>query len=437
MSRLFAWTLNFAYATLLAVASPWILWSAYKHGKYREGFREKFLGLVPRREGERPRAWLHAVSVGEVNLLATIIGELSARLPEWEIVISTTTKTGYDLACRKYPSRTVFYCPLDFSWAVGAAMRRLRPTLLVLAELELWPNLVAAANRRGVPVAIINGRLSDRSLRGYRRFRFFVARTLRRIDLIAAQNQETAERFKRLGARPEAVYATGSLKFDGAQTDRANPRTAELRELAGLIGAEVVWLVGSTQAPEEEHALSIFKRLAVDHPKLRLIIVPRHAERFEDVADLIAASNLPWQRRTNLPLESYGNRGGADRRAWRVLLVDAIGELGAWWGTAQRRLRWREFWQPRRAKHARTGGVRGRHVLRAQYLELPRHRNSTAGGRGRRGRARRRGARSICPAHGGRRRVGAAAGAARSAARFVAARGYETHGGFDSIARGG
>ncbi len=279
MSRLLAWSLNLAYLALLLVASPWIFWSAFKHGKYREGFREKFLGLVPRREGERPRAWLHAVSVGEVILLATIIGELSARLPEWEIVISTTTKTGYDLACRKYPSRTVFYCPLDFSWAVGAAMRRLRPTLLVLAELELWPNLVAAASRRGVPVAIINGRLSDRSFRGYRRLRPFIARTLRRVDLIAAQNSETAERFVRLGARPNSVQTTGSLKFDGAQTDRANPRTAELREMAGLIGDEIVFLAGSTQAPEEEFALSIFKRLATDHPKLRLIIVPRHAER--------------------------------------------------------------------------------------------------------------------------------------------------------------
>lgn len=334
MSRLLAWSLNLAYLALLLVASPWILWSAFKHGKYREGFAEKFLGLVPRREGERPRAWLHAVSVGEVNLLATIIGELSARLPEWEIVISTTTKTGYDLACRKYPSRTVFYCPLDFSWAVDAAMRRLRPTLLVLAELELWPNLVAAASRRGVPVAIINGRLSDKSFRGYRRLRPFIARTLRRVDLIAAQNSETAERFKRLGARPEAVQTTGSLKFDGAQTDRANARTAELREMAGLIGEEIVFLAGSTQAPEEEFALAIFKRLATDHPKLRLIIVPRHAERFEDVADLIASADVPWQRRSNLPIESHGSRDAKEHHLWRVMLVDAIGELGAWWGAA-------------------------------------------------------------------------------------------------------
>lgn len=334
MSRLFAWSLNLAYLTLLLIASPWIFWSAYKHGKYREGFREKFLGRVPRREGDRPRAWLHAVSVGEVNLLATIIGELSARLPEWEIVISTTTKTGYDLACRKYPSRTVFYCPLDFSWAVAAALRRLRPTLLVLAELELWPNLVAAAKRRGVPVAIINGRLSDKSYQGYRKLRPFIARSLRRVDLIAAQNEETAERFRRLGARTDAVRVTGSLKFDGAQTDRANPRTAELREMAGLIGEEIVFLAGSTQAPEEEFALAIFRRLAPTHPQLRLIIVPRHQERFEDVADLIAESGVPWQRRSNLPIESYGSRDHSENHPWRVMLIDAIGELGAWWGAA-------------------------------------------------------------------------------------------------------
>jgi len=334
MSRLFAWLLNAAYLALLVGASPWIFWSAYKHGKYREGFREKFLGLVPRREGARPRAWLHAVSVGEVNLLATIIGELSARLPEWEIVISTTTKTGYDLACRKYPSRTVFYCPLDFSWAVGAAIRRLRPTLLVLAELELWPNLVAAARRRGVPVAIINGRLSDKSFRGYRKLRPLIARSLQRVDLIAAQNEETAERFRRLGARHDAVHVTGSLKFDGAQTERANARTAELRELAGLIGDEVVLLAGSTQAPEEELAIELFKRLAADRPRLRLIIVPRHQERFEDVADMIAAAGVPWQRRSNLPIEAFGSRHHGENHSWRVLLVDAIGELGAWWGAA-------------------------------------------------------------------------------------------------------
>jgi 3-deoxy-D-manno-octulosonic-acid transferase len=348
MSRLLAWALNAVYLTLLIVASPWILWSALRHGKHREGFAGKLLGRVPRRVGDAPCVWLHAVSVGEVNLLTTTIAELSAREPQWEIVVSTTTKTGYDLARRKYADRTVFYCPLDFSWATARAMRRVRPTMLVLAELELWPNLIRAAKRQAAKVAIINGRLSDNSFRGYRRLRPLVGRVLRHVDLVAAQNAETAERFIALGARPEAVHATGSLKFDGAQTDRNNPRTAELRSLAGLSDRDVVLIAGSTQDPEEQYAIDIYKRLAPTHPNLRLILVPRHPQRFDEVAARLDQSGLAWQRRSALqprallggnvtpPPSSDNPRaepGAADRR-WSALLVDTIGELGAWWGAA-------------------------------------------------------------------------------------------------------
>jgi 3-deoxy-D-manno-octulosonic-acid transferase len=199
-----------------------------------------------------------------------------------------------------------------------------RPTLLVLAELELWPNLIAAAKQHDARVAIINGRLSDKSFRGYCRFRPLVRRVLEKIDLIAAQNEETAERFGKLGARPESVHATGSLKFDGAQTDRQNPRTLELRQLAGLGDDTVVFLAGSTQEPEEEYALTIFKRLSTTRTTLRLVIVPRHKERFEDVATLIERADVTWARRSALQ----------PRAEWRVLLIDTIGELGAWWGAA-------------------------------------------------------------------------------------------------------
>ncbi len=331
MSRLFAWALNVGYLMLLTAASPLILWAAVRHGKHREGFAEKLLGRVPRRSGESPCVWLHAVSVGEVNLLATTIAELSGREAEWEIVVSTTTKTGYDLARRKYADRTVFYCPLDFSWATAGAMRRVRPTLLVLAELELWPNLIAAAKRQAAKVAIINGRLSDNSFRGYRRLRSLVSRVLRHVDLVAAQNRETAERFIALGARPEAVHATGSLKFDGVQTDRNNPHTEELRALAGLYDRDVVLLAGSTQDPEEQIAVSIFKRLAPKHPELRLILVPRHPQRFDEVAAMLDASDMAWQRRSELQPRAEPK---AEERRWSVLLVDTIGELGAWWGAA-------------------------------------------------------------------------------------------------------
>ncbi|MGI9429875.1 MAG: 3-deoxy-D-manno-octulosonic acid transferase [Bythopirellula sp.] len=327
MSRLLSWCLNGVYLTLLLLACPWIVWSALTRGKYRDGFAQKLLGRVPQRQGDRRCIWLHAVSVGEVNLLQTTLAKLKQQRPDWELVISTTTKTGYDLACRKYAEHTVFYCPLDFSWVVKNALRRVRPDLLVLAELELWPNLIRQANSQGTKVAIINGRLSDNSFRGYRRFRPLVTRLLGQIDLVAAQNEETAQRFRELGA--ERVVVTGSLKFDGAITRRDNPRTQELNQLANFAADDIVFLAGSTQAPEEQYAIDTFRALAADYPCLRLILVPRHPERFDEVANLLQHSGIPWTRRS-----TWDRNESAFRNPQSAILVDSIGELGAWWGTA-------------------------------------------------------------------------------------------------------
>ena len=340
MSRLSSWFLNVVYLTLLVVSAPLILWTAARTDKYREGYREKFFGLVPRREGRATCVWIHAVSVGEVNLLAKLLGQMRATHPDWQFVISTTSRAGFELARKKYADLMVFYCPLDFSWAVRTAMRRVRPSLLVLAELELWPNLILAAKEQGARVAIINGRMSDKSFPGYRRVRPFISRVLRRIDLIAAQNDESAVRFEVLGATSNRVRVTGSLKYDGAETDRDNARTRSLRQLVGLADDDIVFLAGSTQEPEEQVAIDIFRRLTVRHPRLRLVIVPRHPERFDDVAKLLDGTGLTWIRRTSLepsPSPSLQGRGVVSAAAtpMPIVLVDTVGELGAWWGTAQ------------------------------------------------------------------------------------------------------
>lgn len=326
MSLLFFWLLNAVYAMAMLLASPWIVWAAVRHGKYSEGFGEKLLGRVPRRVGDKPCIWLHAVSVGEVNLLAAIIKELAHRQIDCQLFVSTTTKTGYDLARRKYAEHTVFYCPLDFSWATAAACRRIRPDLLVLAELELWPNLINAARHCGAAVAIVNGRLSDNSYRGYRRLRPIISRLLQKIDLIAAQNEETAERFRQLGANNDSVHSTGSVKFDGVETNRDNPRTLQLREQFGISPHDTVFLAGSTQAPEEDYALEICRRLVDECKNLHLVIVPRHPERFEEVARLLDDSGLPYIRR------SQHEQSATYSPQSKVILVDCIGELSAWWG---------------------------------------------------------------------------------------------------------
>jgi len=358
--------LNVLYLALLVAAFPWLAWQAIRKGKYREGFAAKFLGRVPSRSSDRRCVWFHAVSVGEVNLLAPLLAALAQRRPEWDCVVSTTTMTGMALAKKKYPDRMVFYCPLDFSWAVRAAMRRIRPDLLALAETELWPNLVRAARETGARVAVVNGRLSDHSFRGYSRIRRPVAWLLGQLDLIAAQDETYAERFRRLGARPDAIAVTGSIKYDGAQTDRHNPATERLRHLAGFAADDTVFLAGSTQEPEEQAALATFCDLKDAWPQLRLVLVPRHPDRFDAVARLLDESGLPWQRRSTLAEEGGRVQGSevggrrsevadqdlertASRTPWlagspprpsaagsspRILLVDTVGELGAWWGTA-------------------------------------------------------------------------------------------------------
>jgi 3-deoxy-D-manno-octulosonic-acid transferase len=322
-----AYLLNVVYLGLIALASPWLAWQAWRTGKYRDGWGAKFLGRVPSRSGSAKCLWLHAVSVGEVNLLAPLIERWERLHPEWEIVISTTTQTGYQLAQKRYAPRSVFYCPLDFTWAVRRALRAVRPDLLVLTELELWPNLIGAARDVGAKVAVINGRLSEKSFRGYRRVEWLAGRVLGSLDLIAAQNDEYARRFLALGAPPTMVQVTGSIKFDGARTDRTNADTQRLVHLAGISANDIVFLAGSTQEPEESLALDAYQQLVPAHPALRLILVPRHPERFDAVAELLNRRGVRWQRRSRLDADL------ADPGA-RVLLVDAVGELGAWWGAA-------------------------------------------------------------------------------------------------------
>jgi 3-deoxy-D-manno-octulosonic-acid transferase len=324
--------LNLIYAALLAACSPLLLYRSIRSGKYREGWGEKFLGRAPHRIGDRPCVWFHAVSVGEVLLLRPVLQELARRRPGWEAVISTTTRTGLAMARRSYPDLVTFYAPLDFSWSTHRAVSRIRPTVLALVELELWPNLVQAAKEAGARVAIVNGRLSHRSHRGYRRLRGPLGPTLRRLDTVAAQNDEYADRFVDLGVPRSRVRVTGSVKFDGLESDRANPRTLALRRELGLSPTELVFVAGSTMEGEEEAALAAYRRARFAHPQLRLVLVPRHPERFDRVASMLQSRGERVIRRSEGPATASALRG--PRQAPPVILVDTLGELASAWGVA-------------------------------------------------------------------------------------------------------
>ena len=280
--------LNVLYLVAAIVALPWVAWRRLSGGRPVAAPWTRFTGAIsaPTAAGERPRIWLHGVSVGEVQLLATLAGELRSQADAAgrpiDCVISSSTTTGLEVAAKRFGADRAFPCPLDFTWAIDRVLDRVRPDLLVLGELELWPNLLARAARRGIPVVVANARMSERSAAGYSRIRPLVRRMLARVDLVIARSPADADRFAALGARD--VVVTGSMKFDGVKGDRAAPDVARLRALAGIATDDVVFLAGSTQEPEERLAAEAFLALRDAHPRLRLVIVPRHVERTGDVA---------------------------------------------------------------------------------------------------------------------------------------------------------
>jgi 3-deoxy-D-manno-octulosonic-acid transferase len=319
--------LDLAYLLVLLVTSPFFIYKSIATGKYRRGLWRKLTGrTVDLRSSSKPVVWFHGVSVGEVHLLRQVVARYRQWHPGWQCVVSTTTDTGFAEAQRLFADLPVFFWPLDFSWAVGRALGRVRPHLVVIAEGERWPNFLLAARRQGIRVAIINARMSPRSHRNYRRIGLLARRLLGWVDLFAVQTEEYATAYRRLGVPARSVVVTGSVKYDGVDVDRGNGRTDAFRRLLGIEPGDLLWIAGSTQAPEEQVVLDLYRRARQVYPNVRLLIVPRQRERFEEVATLLRRSGLPFLRRSEI------TASGVDRKA--IVLIDTIGELGALWGLA-------------------------------------------------------------------------------------------------------
>jgi len=320
--------LDCLWLVIFLVSSPWLVWRMLFKGKNRRGWKQKFFGLapVPAKSGNR-KVWLHAVSVGEVHVLQTLIEELQKHDNSLQLFISTTTETGFDRATDLFAAKhSVFFFPFDFSWAIKNVIKRIEPELLVLAELELWPNLIHIAADKGLPVMVANGRLSENSFRNYKRLRWFTTPMFGKLSEIAVQDQTYAKRFVDLGADPESVTVTGNLKYDSIETNRSNPKTENCRQIAKRIGFESdsqVFVAGSTQIEDEQAAVQAWISLRSSFPNLKLILVPRHPQRAGEAISLLQQHGFTANlRSTNSTVESD------------VLIVDVIGELSGWWGLA-------------------------------------------------------------------------------------------------------
>lgn len=317
------YSLLFALAALLSL--PWWVFQMLRLGKYRAGLAER-VGIVPTRlkDAKPGSTWVHAVSVGEVLAVSRLINELLATYPGMQVFVSTTTATGQRLARERFGESRCFFMPLDLGFAVRAYLNLLQPRLLILAETELWPNLLHMARKRGTTVAIVNARISDRSFPRYRRFRRFFQRVLSQVDLFLAQTAVDADRLRAIGAAAERVRVSGNLKFD-IRPGSGSKLADELRTAIGTDSPVIV--CGSTAEGEEEPVLDAFQQVRRQIPAAVMVLAPRHPERFEKVASLVSSLDIPFVRRTQWTT-------GAPLRGC-ALLLDSVGELASVYALAE------------------------------------------------------------------------------------------------------
>jgi len=287
--------------------------------KYASGFRERLGNYPAFKHDGRKVIWLHSVSVGETNAARPLVDELRKNFPSYRLVISTTTRTGQQLAQNIFKDKAdaVFYFPFDWKFSVRRALQTFKPSVILLMETEIWPRLIAKAKESGAKIAVVNGRLSEKSHRRYSWAKSLVHRVMQNIDLALMQSEKDAERIRSLGLDASRVKNTGNLKFDISINSFEDSLTEELRRRFAIDGSKLLIIAASTHEPEEKWVMeSLGDELGHN---VRILIAPRHPERFDSVAKLLASSPYSFVRRTDEPTETD--------RSGDVILLDSIGEL--------------------------------------------------------------------------------------------------------------
>ena len=307
-----------------AVLIPYYLLRSLRYGKSRRGIRERLGYYAPGQLEllrDRQVIWLHAVSVGETRAARPLLKELRKQYPQAVMLLTNVTETGHAIALESAEADLCLFFPFDFSWVVRRALETIKPQLVVIVETEIWPNFTRWAAALRIPLALVNGRISDRSFPRYRFFRPLLKPLLACFSAFCMQSQQDSERIVQLGALPERVENTGNLKFDHELRELSEEEVAELKTRYRLPGDVSILTAGSTHAGEEVKILEAFQQLLAKGYRLALVLIPRHPERSREVAGLVANAKLEYRLRSSLTEKTPRLASG------QVLLVDTLGEV--------------------------------------------------------------------------------------------------------------
>ncbi|UUM30482.1 lipid IV(A) 3-deoxy-D-manno-octulosonic acid transferase [Vibrio japonicus] len=313
---------RYCYTLLLALVSPVLLWGLYRSRPNKPSFgsrwREHF-GITPELESHRSGViWLHAVSVGEVLASRKLISQLQERYPEKAVLVTTTTSTGAQQVENMGNGIVHRYMPIDFSWCVRRFLRTVKPEIMLIIETEIWPNTIHTVSKQSIPIVLVNGRLSEKSLSNYQKLSLLIQPALSSISSLLSVHSDDAKRFIGLGVEAEKVTTTGSLKYDISVEQQTYDDASALRKQLGE--SRKVWIAASTHLGEDEFILAAYKLAKEKIPDLLLILVPRHPERFDSVAELIQSQGLSCVRRSQ-------GRATELSKSTDVYLGDSMGEM--------------------------------------------------------------------------------------------------------------
>lgn len=313
---------DFCLFLLSLAALPIVLWQRFRFGKYKNSLSQR-LGLrLPsfmKQEGEKV-IWIHTISMGETRAVIPFFQKLKIEYPNAKIVVSSITETGHQEAKKSMPGADVhFYLPLDFSWVMKKLMRRIKPDVVVLIESDFWYQFLLQAKKMGAKTLLINGKLSERSFRRFSKVRFFFARLLACLDKLCVQSAEYAKRFELLGEDPSRVVVTGNIKLDATFPILTDEEKLIFRKQLGIGLSDPVVAIGSSHAPEEEIILNALEPFWNKHPSAKLLLVPRHPERFAEVETLLKNKGISYSL--------YSKRHEDLNPHARVILIDAMGAL--------------------------------------------------------------------------------------------------------------